>query len=261
MPINIHISGDSPDEVLSLMAGLVGGSRTTAPASPIRTVSDEHKHVPAAGEVEAEEPAEGVELDAHGHPWNEETYASTKTKTGEGLWRLKPGQSRPDPMPGYPLPTDAAPSAAAESSAPSEAAEASPPANSAGNDASVAEDGAAEESQSAGDAGTENATDADTSSGDASEDDEFAAFAQAKAESDAAASSAGEGPAREWDDADLSALLNQAALKLGGPEKIKEAIAEFVPEGAVAHSRHIPVERREEFAQRIEKLADIEFAG
>ena len=82
MPINIHISGDSPDEVLSLMAGLVGGSRTTAPASPIRPVSDEHKHVPAAGEVEAEEPAEGVELDAHGHPWNEETYASTKTKTG-----------------------------------------------------------------------------------------------------------------------------------------------------------------------------------
>lgn len=46
---------------------------------------------------------QGVELDAHGHPYNADLHAATKSKTKEGLWRMKVGVSRPKPAPGYPL--------------------------------------------------------------------------------------------------------------------------------------------------------------
>jgi hypothetical protein len=94
------------------------------------------------------------------------------------------------------------------------------------------------------------------------EDDEFAMFAAAatkvKETETAAAASV---PARVWTDADLGALCNQAAMKLGDPAPIKEVIAGFMPEGEVAHSRNVPAERREEFAKAIEAKAGIEFAG
>jgi len=90
------------------------------------------------------------------------------------------------------------------------------------------------------------------------EEDEFAAFAEAMAEEPAEAKAA---MARTWTDADLSRLCNQAAQKMGNPAPIKDTIAKFVPEGEVPHSRNVPVEDREDFAQAIEKLAGIEYAG
>jgi len=90
------------------------------------------------------------------------------------------------------------------------------------------------------------------------EEDEFAAFAEAMAEEPVEAP---EVMARTWTDADLSRLCNQAAQKMGNPAPIKDTIAKFVPEGEVPHSRNVPVEGREDFAQAIEKLAGIEYAG
>lgn len=46
------------------------------------------------------------EIDAHGHAWNENLHAATRSKTKEGLWRMKVGVTRPAPLPGYPVPLD-----------------------------------------------------------------------------------------------------------------------------------------------------------
>lgn len=43
-------------------------------------------------------------LDADGHPWSAEMHSATKNITKGGLWRMKVGVTRPDPMPGYPKP-------------------------------------------------------------------------------------------------------------------------------------------------------------
>ena len=92
----------------------------------------------------------------------------------------------------------------------------------------------------------------------ADEDDEFAAFRTAAAASEKAPASV---PARTWSDADLSALCNQAAGKLGDPTPIRELITEYLPEGAVQHSRNIAADQREPFAKALEAKAGIEFAG
>lgn len=42
------------------------------------------------------------EVDAHGHPWSADLHAATKNITKEGLWRMKVGVKRPDPLPGFP---------------------------------------------------------------------------------------------------------------------------------------------------------------
>lgn len=85
------------------------------------------------------------------------------------------------------------------------------------------------------------------------EDDEFAAFAAAAAPAKAVA--------RTWTDADLSKLANQAATKLGSPDKVKATIAKHVPEGLTPHSRNIPADKREAFAVDLESVAGIEYAG
>ena len=85
------------------------------------------------------------------------------------------------------------------------------------------------------------------------EDDEFAAFAAAAAPATA--------KARTWTDADLSKLANQAATKLGSPDKVKATIAKHVPEGLTPHSRNIPADKREAFAVDLEAVAGIEYAG
>ena len=85
------------------------------------------------------------------------------------------------------------------------------------------------------------------------EDDEFAAFAAAAAPATA--------KARTWTDADLSKLANQAATKLGSPDKVKSTIAKHVPEGLTPHSRNIPADKREAFASELESVAGIEYAG
>lgn len=42
------------------------------------------------------------EIDAHGHPWSADLHAATRNITKDGLWRMKVGVKRPDPLPGYP---------------------------------------------------------------------------------------------------------------------------------------------------------------
>lgn len=165
------------------------------------------------------ETPEGV--DAHGHPWSAELHASTGSKTKEGLWRMKVGVTRPDPLAGFPI-ADAATGTAAPEAASSTA-------NSA------------------------------TSTGDV---DEFAAFRNAVAKNEATNEAAAASvPARVWTDADLGALCNQAAVKLGDPSPVKAVIADFIPEDQVAHSRNIPADQRADFAAAVEKAAGIEFAG
>jgi hypothetical protein len=185
---------------------------------------------PVAGDTASA--ASSDELDSAGWPWSAELHASTKGVTKEGLWRMKVGVARPDPKPGFPK-TDAAPNGGTGTS----------------------------EAGKASQAGATAATAAATSTGD-DEEDEFAAFRAAadKANgSDAAA--AANIPARKWTDADLGALCNQAAVKLGDPAPVRTLIAEFCPEGTVAHSRNIPEAERENFAKAVETKAGIEFAG
>lgn len=160
----------------------------------------------------AASPSDG-EVDAGGHPWSEDLHASTKTKTKEGLWRMKVGVSRPDPLPGFPKDTGTA---------------------STGTEASAGSSAPAVE-----------------------EDDEFAAFRDAMG-SDKAAPAA---TARKYTDADLGALSNQAAVKLGDPAPVKALIADYVPEGTVPHSRNIPDDKRADFVAAVEAKADITFAG
>jgi hypothetical protein len=172
-----------------------------------------------------------AEIDAHGHPWSADLHASTKGKTKDGLWRMKVGVTRPDPLPGFPVESAAGTGTAPATPTPSATSPAA-----------------------AGAASAPAAT--------VEEDDEFAAFRNAAAESDAAdAAAAASVPARTYSDADLGALCNQAAVKLGDPSPIKEIIAQYVPEGQVAHSRNIPEDKRAEFVAAVEAKAGIEFAG
>lgn len=199
---------------------------TSAPSVIGATLGRENPASAGIGEtVQPTASPSDAALDADGHPWSADLHASTKAITGAGLWRMKPGASRPAPMPGFPKEETTGTASTGEASK-------------AGNTAAGAI---------------------------AEEDDEFAAFTKAAAASEAgdkvAASSV---KARKWTDADLSKLCNQAAQKMGsatGPAEIKELIAEFVPTGAVVHSRNIEDELREEFAQALENKAGIEFAG
>lgn len=165
---------------------------------------------------------ESSELDADGHPWSENLHASTKAKTGAGLWRMKPGATRPAPMPGFPKDQ---PTGTSEAGAGS----------------------------NAGDTAPAPATD---------EEDEFAAFTAAANSSNATdAAAAASVTARKWSDGDLSKLCNEAATKLGDPAPVKVIIAKYTPAGEVPHSRHIPDDKREAFAQEIEAKAGIEFSA
>lgn len=177
-------------------------------------------------------PSDG-EIDAHGHPWNADLHASTKGKTKDGLWRMKVGVSRPDPLPGFPK-GDATPATGTSSETPTPSAT-SPTA-------------------------TEPANGQPATSGD--DEDEFAAFRAAAAASDATDQAAAASvPARQYSDADLGALCNQAAVKLGDPNPVKEIIAQYVPAGEVAHSRNIPADKRAQFVSAVEQRAGVQFAG
>lgn len=191
----------------------------------------------AATDVGSNAPAGDVEIDAHGHPWNPDMHASTKGKTKDGLWRMKVGVSRPDPLPGFPKDS---------------------PEQGSDTGTSTATPTPSATSQTA----TAPAT-APAATSSPEEEDEFAAFRAAAATSDAtdAAAAAAAPTVRQWSDADLGSLCNQAAVKLGDPAPIKEIIAQYVPQGEVAHSRNIPPEKREDFAKAVEAKAGIEFAG
>lgn len=205
-------------------AAIISGSDSIA-ASPASKPSPTPAPSPApeANPAEAANVSGEIDIDAGGHPWSEALHASTKTKTKDGYWRMKVGVSRPDPLPGFPK--DGA----------------------SGGSTGTSANGAASN------AGT---TATAANAGQADEDDEFAAFRKA-AGNDTPATDV----ARKWTDADLGSLCNQAATKLGDPAPVKEVIAEYVPEGQVAHSRNVPEGDREAFAQAVEQVAGIKFAA
>jgi len=230
-----------PEDKFAAVCALLGGVSMPAVAASASPV--EAKENPtAAASAEVQSAAVGTSLpdtstdgdvDAHGWPWDESLHASTKSKTKEGLWRMKVGVTRPEPMPGFPKEATGTSSGTASTTATATAQE---PAASATASAptTTAED----------------------------DDDEFAAFRAAAAKADAEDSAAAASiPARKWTDADLGTLCNQAAVKLGDPTPIKEIIGQFVNAGDVAHSRNIPEDKREDFAKAIEAKAGIEFAG
>lgn len=91
----------------------------------------------------------------------------------------------------------------------------------------------------------------------AAEDDEFAAFRNAATGNPPPPPPSG---ARTWTDADLSKLCNQAAHASGSPDKVKEIMTKYVG-SEVAHSRNIPADQRENFAQEIELAFGIQYAN
>lgn len=174
------------------------------------------------------------DIDAHGHPWNPDLHAGTKGKTKDGLWRMKVGVSRPEPLPGFPKEG----AAAGDTGTSSETATPSATLPAVTEPASAPTPTAVED------------------------EDEFAAFrAAAEASNAADATAAASVPARQYSDADLGALCNQAAVKLGDPAPIKAIIASYTPAGEVAHSRNIPADKRAEFVKAVEDKAGIQFAG
>lgn len=240
-----------PVEKFAAVCALLGGTALSASINPvmpeIQPMNERHASDIAFASGHKWEPetasGEGVpdasdEVDAHGHPWSAELHASTKGTTKDGLWRMKVGVTRPDPMPGFPK-TDETPSSTSTTS-----------------QASTVADGATAQ------VGTSQTAEPASAAASQEEDDEFAAFRTASAKIDATeATAAASIPARVWTDADLGALCNQAAMKLGDPVPVKEVIAAFVPAGEVAHSRNVPTDKRADFAAAIEAKAGIEFAG
>lgn len=217
---------------------------TAAPSAPSDNGAGGEPSSTSTTATTVASPSDG-ELDAHGWPWSADMHAATKGKTKDGLWRMKVGVTRPDPKPGFPKEENATSEVTGTSSA-TEAPSATSQAATAPESAPTATSAPA----------------AETAPATNGEEDEFAAFRAAAAASDAGdAAAAASVPARQFSDADLGALCNQAAVKLGDPSPIKEIIARYVPEGQVAHSRNIPTERRDDFAKEVEAKAGIQFAG
>jgi hypothetical protein len=247
LPFVMQITITDPNQIQAVYAVLAGNAALASiPRSEPVTVAEAIMPEIIASDTpnspEASEPYEtdeDQEVDAHGWPWSAELHASTKGQTKDGLWRMKVGVTRPDPKPGFPVTTET----------PSATSTAFP-----------ATETAAGVTEPAGSTPTVEATSA-AASPDA-DDDEFAAFREAAAKVDAAdAQAAANVPARVWTDADLGALCNQAAVKLGDPAPVKALIAEFVPAGEVAHSRNVPADKRGDFVAAVEAKAGIEFAG
>lgn len=244
-PMHVSIVVTSQAQLASvyalLGAGVLNSIVNAAPAAPAPTAAapsaaDEQSGFAAEASQGATETVADGEVDTGGWLWSADLHASTKRKTKDGYWRMKVGVTRPADKPGFPVASGAG-AAAAASPEPSPSA-------------------------SAGDAGAAAASGAAASSPQVEEDDEFAAFREAAAKSDATdAAAAAAAPARKWTDADLGALCNQAAVKLGDPAPIKGLIAEYVAEGEVAHSRNIAEDKRAAFAAAVEAKAGISFAG
>lgn len=215
-----------PRAQFSAVCALLGGASLAALSTPVPKQPAPIADKPAEEVVQPVETVADGTLDAAGWPWSEALHASTKGTTKDGLWRMKVGVSRPDPKPGFPkeAPTGGTGTTSGGTELPASGTAAGP---AAGED-----------------------------------EDEFAAFrAAADAANGVNTAAAAAVPARKWTDADLGALCNQAAVKLGDPTPIKVIISEFVPEGQVPHSRNIPDDKREDFAKAIEAKAGITFAA
>jgi hypothetical protein len=61
---------------------------------------------PATGDtatnLTGEQSGNTAEFDAHGHPFDANLHAATRSKTKDGLWRMKVGVKRPAPAEGFP---------------------------------------------------------------------------------------------------------------------------------------------------------------
>lgn len=246
-PMNVSIIVLNEAQLRSVYAVLAGASLSQVSA-PVAVAAGNAAQATApvlagTGMQESPEPAmkpgpaeniapvseDDSEIDADGHPFDPALHTGTKTKAG--LWRMKAGVSRPAPKPGFPLNAPDGAETTGTDTPHGDYAEASAP-----------------------------VTEPEVVANE--DDDEFAAFRDAAAKSDAEEATAKASvPARKWTDADLGALCNQAATKLGNPTPIKEIIARFVPDGVVAHSRNVPEDQRDAFAKAIEAKAGIEFAG
>lgn len=221
-----------PYSMFSAVCAVLGGAAGNVLISPVPTPAGG-----AAGNVapisdaldeygnSTEGNAPGVlvgEVDIDGHPFDAKLHTGTITKAG--LWRMKAGVSRPEPMPGFP------------------------------KDAGTGTASSGEEPQAGNTATGANASEDD--------EDEFAAFRAAADKSEATdKKAAAEVPARKWTDADLGVLCNQAATKLNDPAPVMDMIKGYVPSGEVPKSRNIPADQREAFAQAVEAKFGIEFAG
>lgn len=240
MSVNITIHGETADEALdhlrTVAAALLATTTesymnhakvlmTPYPEAAAKDVSMSPASTPTPAPAEATsnvpEGAEGV--DAHGHPWSADLHASTGSKTKEGLWRMKPGVARPDPLPGFPVETGNTAATGATSTPTSGAAVEQAASATAPNAGASAED----------------------------PDDEFAAFRAATAANEANTTAASAPAARKFTDADLAVIANAAAQKLGDPQPVKDLIAQYVGEGAVAHSRNIPEAARQGWVDAI----------
>lgn len=92
----------------SKMVNNTGAARTAMqPAGTTTTTTAKEAAKTTDAKTPAQDPtkaanagvgAQGVDLDADGHPWSPELHAATKTKTQAGLWRMKVGVKRPDPV-------------------------------------------------------------------------------------------------------------------------------------------------------------------
>lgn len=230
LAVYAFLGGASAAAFASSGAGNAASAKqdTTQNSGTAATLSPESPASAGSGQTAANtaSPSEGPEgVDAHGHPWSADLHASTGNKTKDGLWRMKVGVTRPEPMPGFPK--DASTGAT------------STPTNGTGAPAAATATGA-----NAG------------GSPEAEEEDEFAAFRAAAASTPAPAATA-----RNYTDADLAVLCNDAAVKLGDPAPVKALIAEYVPADQVKHSRNVPTDQRAAFVAAVEAKAGITFAG
>lgn len=98
---------ESPDDVpKGWTSGAEKRAAKDAPAEPkpekVEVSPPSLPRERAKAAAEADKP-KAAELDAHGHAYDSALHAATKSKTKDGLWRMKVGVKRPAPAPGYPL--------------------------------------------------------------------------------------------------------------------------------------------------------------
>lgn len=84
------ISDTIVDPAITSRAGVGGDGRTPATGDTANQPTGQ-----ASGNT--------AEIDAHGHPFDANLHAATRSKTKDGLWRMKVGVKRPAPAKGYPL--------------------------------------------------------------------------------------------------------------------------------------------------------------
>jgi hypothetical protein len=105
------VKGAQPDPDAGTKTAVQPENGTTSAAEAAKTTTAKSQTQTAPKVAAATETADGTapvapkgeELDAEGHPFDATLHAATRSKTKDGLWRMKVGVKRPAPAPGYPL--------------------------------------------------------------------------------------------------------------------------------------------------------------